>query len=62
VVTFDTNVLVRVLIGDDPAQTKLAERSLKAHAFGDGIFVPLLVLAEIAWVLVPNKSADVGAP
>jgi predicted nucleic-acid-binding protein len=51
VVTFDTNVLVRILIGDDPAQTRLAERLFKAHATGDGIFVPLLVLAEVAWVL-----------
>jgi predicted nucleic-acid-binding protein len=51
VVTFDTNVLVRILVGDDPAQTRRAERLFSAHARGDGIHVPLLVLAELAWVL-----------
>jgi predicted nucleic-acid-binding protein len=51
VVAFDTNVLVRVLVGDDPAQTKRAERAFVANAKGDGIFVSLVVLAEVAWVL-----------
>jgi predicted nucleic-acid-binding protein len=51
VVAFDTNVLVRVLIGDDPAQTRVAERAFLRHARGDGVFVSLVVLAEIAWVL-----------
>jgi predicted nucleic-acid-binding protein len=50
-VAFDTNVLVRVLVGDDPAQTKKAERALVEHAAGQGVFVSLVVLAEIAWVL-----------
>jgi predicted nucleic-acid-binding protein len=51
VVAFDTNVLVRVLVGDDPVQTKKAERAFLEHARGDGVFVSLIVLAEIAWVL-----------
>ena len=50
-VAFDTNVLVRVLVGDDPAQTRKAERALVEHAHGEGVFVSLVVLAEIAWVL-----------
>lgn len=50
-VAFDTNVLVRVLVGDDPAQTKRAERALVEHAENDGVFVSLIVLAEIGWVL-----------
>src|SRR6266545_1471339 len=51
VVAFDTNVLVRVLVGDDPAQTTKAERAFVEHARADGIFVSLVALAEIAWVL-----------
>ena len=51
VVAFDTNVLVRVLTGDDPVQTRKAERALVEHASGEGIFVSLVVLAELAWVL-----------
>jgi predicted nucleic-acid-binding protein len=48
---FDTNVLVRVLVGDDPAQTKRAERAFLRHCKSDGVFVSHVVLAEIAWVL-----------
>ena len=50
-VGFDTNVLIRVLAGDDPAQTKKAEKAFVTHATGDGVFVSLVVLAEIGWVL-----------
>jgi len=60
VVTLDTNVLVRVLIGDDPGQTKRAERLFRAHALGDGIFVPLLVVAEVAWVLSTGYGLERG--
>jgi predicted nucleic-acid-binding protein len=51
VVAFDTNVLVRVLVGDDPAQTKKAERAFIENAKGAGVFVSLVVLVEVAWVL-----------
>jgi len=51
VVAFDTNVLVRVLVGDDPAQTRRAEKAFVAHATGEGVFVSLVVLAELGWVL-----------
>jgi predicted nucleic-acid-binding protein len=51
VVGFDTNVLVRILVGDDPSQTKKAERAFSLHARGAGVFVSLVVLAELAWVL-----------
>ena len=50
-VAFDTNVLVRVLVGDDPAQTRKAERAFVKHAAGEGVFISLVVLAEVAWVL-----------
>lgn len=48
---FDTNVIVRVLVGDDPAQTRKAERAFSSHAAGEGVFVSLIVLAEVSWVL-----------
>lgn len=50
-VAFDTNVLVRVLVSDDPAQTRAAERAFVRHASDGGIFVSLIVLVETAWVL-----------
>ena len=48
---FDTNVIVRVLVGDDPAQTRKAERAFVSHAAGEGVFISLVVLAEVSWVL-----------
>lgn len=50
-VGFDTNVVVRVLVGDDPAQTRKAERAFVKHAGDGGVFLSLVVLAEVAWVL-----------
>lgn len=50
-VAFDTNVLVRILAGDDPAQTKKAEKAFLTHTNDDGVFVSQVVLAEIGWVL-----------
>jgi predicted nucleic-acid-binding protein len=47
-VTVDTNVLVRAVMGDDPAQTRQAIELLKA---ADRIAVPVTALCELAWVL-----------
>ena len=51
VVALDTNVVVRLLVGDDPAQTRKAERIFLEHVNGAGIFISLVVLAELGWVL-----------
>ncbi len=42
----DTNVLVRLLVGDDPAQTTAAEQFV-----GKGAWVSHVVLAKTLWVL-----------
>lgn len=42
----DTNVLVRLITGDDPKQAAAAEQFVAA-----GAWVSLLVLAETVWVL-----------
>ena len=49
--TLDTTVVVRVLIGDDPDQTPLAERAFLDAIAAGGVFLPDVVLAEVAWVL-----------
>lgn len=49
--TLDTNVVVRLLIGDDPQQTPLAERAFLDAIAGGGVYLPAVVLAEVAWVL-----------
>lgn len=58
-IALDTNVLVRFLVEDDPAQTRRAKTLLqKALDAGEALFVPEVVLAEIAWVL--QRSYDYG--
>lgn len=48
----DTNVLVRFLVEDDPAQTEAAKRVLEAATdAAEALFVSDVVLVEIAWVL-----------
>lgn len=47
-ITPDTNVLVRVLVGDDAEQSKAAEALLKK---ADVIAITIPALCELAWVL-----------
>jgi predicted nucleic-acid-binding protein len=49
--TADTNVWARALLNDDQAQAKKARSALGAARSQDGVFIPLLVLAELSWVL-----------
>jgi predicted nucleic-acid-binding protein len=49
--TLDTNVVVRVLVGDDPQQTPIAERAFLEAIAAGGVYLPDVVLAEVAWVL-----------
>jgi predicted nucleic-acid-binding protein len=43
----DTNVLVRAIVGDNPAQTARAEALMHEH----NIFIPVTVTLELEWVL-----------
>jgi predicted nucleic-acid-binding protein len=45
----DTNLLVRLLVGDDPAQTKRAVAFLEAHR---PVWISTVVLVETVWVLM----------
>ncbi|HSN99866.1 MAG TPA: type II toxin-antitoxin system VapC family toxin [Candidatus Nanopelagicales bacterium] len=48
----DTNVLIRVLVGDDRRQQKAALARLEAiRTSGGSVVVSSVVLAEVAWVL-----------
>jgi len=48
VTALDTNVLVRVIVGDEPAQAARAAAFLERQ---DRVFVPKTVLLELEWVL-----------
>lgn len=43
----DTNVLVRALVQDDPAQARRAQACLSEHT----VYIPVTVLLELEWVL-----------
>lgn len=43
----DTNVLVRLLVNDDPGQAEAAQRAMSAEL----AFVPKTVVIELEWVL-----------
>jgi predicted nucleic-acid-binding protein len=55
----DTNVLVRLLVSDDPAQTRRA-RSLieKALADDEPVLISTLVVLETEWVLRSRYAFD----
>lgn len=47
-IAVDTNVLVRLLVSDDPAQK---DRAVALFAHAEAIFIAKTVLLETAWVL-----------
>jgi predicted nucleic-acid-binding protein len=51
VLAADTNVWARAYLNDDPAQARKARSALAEARSAGGVFVPLLVLAELSWVL-----------
>jgi predicted nucleic-acid-binding protein len=51
----DTNVLVRYIVQDDPAQYAAAKRLIsRCVAEGQTLFVPVTVVLELEWVLRSN--------
>ena len=47
----DTNVWARAYLNDDAAQARKARKALVEARSKGGVFVPLIVMAELAWVL-----------
>jgi len=55
----DTNVVVRLLVGDDPSQQQAAlTRLKKIRATGGSVLASPVVLAEVAWVLGSAYAYD----
>ena len=51
-ITFDTNLVVRLLTNDDPDQARIVQqRLIAAQERHDQVFLPLIVLAEAGHVL-----------
>lgn len=49
--TFDTNVVVRILVDDDEIQGRQAEAAWRGALEGEGVFLPKIVGVETVWVL-----------
>jgi predicted nucleic-acid-binding protein len=49
----DTNILARYIIADEPRQAEIASAVIEA-----GIYVPLTVLLETAWLLQSRYAMD----
>ena len=49
--SFDTNVAVRLVVEDDPAQCERAGRAFRRAVAEGGVFFSATVLVEVAWVL-----------
>lgn len=47
----DTNVWARAYLNDDAVQAAKARSALAQARSQEGVFVPLLILAELSWVL-----------
>jgi predicted nucleic-acid-binding protein len=52
----DTNVLVRFLVQDDPAQFERAQKLIGRESRTGGVLISLLVLLETEWVLRSRYS------
>lgn len=51
-IAVDTNVMVRLLVGDDPKQAQIARQLFDDHADQDGsLWLSDVVVVEIAWTL-----------
>lgn len=51
VIGIDTNILVRFLVDDDPAQNALARSYLSAKTAEDPAYISAIVIAETVWIL-----------
>lgn len=54
----DTNLWARAFLNDDASQSRKARKALMEARSKGGVFVPLIVLAELAWVLRQKWDRD----
>lgn len=57
-VVADTNLWARAFLNDDASQSRKARKALAEARTKSGVFVPLIVLAELAWVLRGRWERD----
>ena len=64
ILALDTNVVVRALVHDDPAQTEVAARYFRRADAGEiRLFISTVVLCELEWVLASRyrfRRGEIG--
>jgi predicted nucleic acid-binding protein len=61
VIVADTNLWARAFLRDDPSRPPRARQALAIARGKEGVFVPLVVFAELSWVLRAARWArEVG--
>jgi len=58
IVVADTNLWARAFLNDDASQSRKARKALAEARSKGGVFVPLSVMAELAWVLRGKWERD----
>lgn len=58
--SFDTNVVVRLLVRDDEEQCARAESAWRSAVAADGAWISTVVLVEVSWVLRGAYKFDRG--
>jgi predicted nucleic-acid-binding protein len=58
VIVADTNVWARAFLNDEAPQAQRARRALAEARSRGGVFLPLIVLAELSWVLRSRWGAE----
>jgi predicted nucleic-acid-binding protein len=54
----DTNVVVRLLVKDDVAQTRIADETWRDLLASGGVFLSKVVLVEVGWVVRVSYGFD----
>ncbi|MEO8132897.1 MAG: type II toxin-antitoxin system VapC family toxin [Betaproteobacteria bacterium] len=54
----DTNVIVRYIMQDDAAQSRLATRLIESLTADNPGFVPLVAITELSWVLSASYGLE----
>jgi predicted nucleic-acid-binding protein len=57
-VVADTNLWARAFLNDDASQSRKARKALAEARSKGGVFVPLIVMTELAWVLRGKWERD----
>lgn len=60
-IAVDTNVLARLLVGDDEKQAAAAQRLIGQHDSDDPIFVGREVIIELVWLLTSRYKYPLSA-